>query len=286
MKLPVITGIGVCAALSLWASTHALAQTAADARQFLASPEYRLHNNPSITYDDVLVKKARTLISQRQYKAALKIVDELDTFDGFDTARINYVPDIAILALASDNVDQYSFFRILALDAARVSTSKTVCKQDPYYHLQSESDVAFERPEDITTRICSSSLTANKIVSLTPEFEAKMAFITQTPSGPRPYIAEASLASGTAPTEAAGPQIMVMSVTALEPAPQQAQKATAEASNSPEVVALPAAPQPYSVLYTAPAPDTTPTSEANPKRKTQWVIPAKDGEAEKPYRPR
>ncbi|GGZ41058.1 hypothetical protein [Asticcacaulis endophyticus] len=282
MKLPVKTGVGVCVALCLGASTHALAQTAADARQFLASPEYRLHNNPSITYDDVLVKKARTLISQRQYKAALKIVDELDTFDGFDTARINYVPDIAILALASDNVDQYNFFRILALDAARVSTSKTVCKQDPYYHLQSETDVAFERPEDITTRICSSSLTANKIVSLTPEFEAKMAFITQTPSGPRPYIAEAS----PAPTEATGPQIMVMSVTALEPAPQPTQKATAEASTSPEVVALPAAPQPYTVLYTAPAMDTPPTNEANPKRKTQWVIPAKDGEAEKPYRPR
>jgi hypothetical protein len=282
MKLPVTTGVGVCVALCLGASTHALAQTAADARQFLASPEYRLHNNPSITYDDVLVKKARTLISQRQYKAALKIVDELDTFDGFDTARINYVPDIAILALASDNVDQYNFFRILALDAARVSTSKTVCKQNPYYHLQSESDVAFERPEDITTRICSSSLTANKTVSLTPEFEAKMAFITQTPSGPRPYIAEAS----PAPTEAAGQQIMVMSVTALEPAPQPTQKATAEASTSPEVVALPAAPQPYTVLYTAPAMDTPPTNEANPKRKTQWVIPAKDGEAEKPYRPR
>ncbi|OYW81318.1 MAG: hypothetical protein B7Z26_05225 [Asticcacaulis sp. 32-58-5] len=263
------------------ASAQALAQTAADARQFLASPEYRLHNNPAISYDDVLVKKARSLIAQRQYKAALKVLDDLDTFDGFDTSRINYVPDIAILALASDNIDQYKFFRSLALDAALVASSKTVCKQDPYYHLQSDNAPTFERPEDITTRICSSSLTTNKIVSLTPEFEAKLAFLQQVPVGPRPYIAEASPAP--APIDTA-PHIMVMSVTALEPAPEPAQRA-AHTSAPSGVIALPAAPQPYTVLYKPLAEESPAPAKAAPKPKTQWVIPAKEGEAEKPYRP-
>ncbi|MDC7674950.1 hypothetical protein [Asticcacaulis machinosus] len=281
MKLPVITGMGVCVALCLGASTHALAQTAADARQFLASPEYRLHNNPSITYDDVLVKKARTLIGQRQYKAALKVLDELDTFDGFDTARINYVPDIAILALASDNIDQYNFFRILALDAARVSSTKTVCKQNPYYHLQSETDVAFERPDDITTRICSSSLTVNKQVALNSDFEAKLAFLSGTPIGPRPYIAEAPAAPTT--TE---PPIMVMSVR-LDPASSSgsADQAAVEPASPQAVVALPSAPLPYTILYAPASEDTATTAIPTPKRKTEWVIPAKDGETEKPYRP-
>ena len=285
MRFPGLTGLVMClASISSWASP-AQSQTVADARQFLASKDYSLHNNTAITYDDLLVKKARILIRQGQYKAALKVLDELDTLDGFDAARINYVPDMAIVALAADNMAQYDYFRALALDAVKISTAKSVCKQDPYYHLKSDEDITLERREDITIRVCSSSLTVNKPVSLNADFEVKMAFLGGASVGPRPYIATAPASEpALAPTE---PQIMVMSVT-LDPATVSAPATgnlVSETAAPATAVALPAAPLPYTTLY-APVDTAVATPTPSPKRKTEWVMPAKDGEAEKPYRPR